>query len=109
MITGLHTFASAKPLRALERPATVMYTLGCFFASYLYGLRCGSNPHLKELQKTGRGLVGGSNSHLTGNSIGLARQHDGQTRYLHGLLNLLTMSQIALRAHENNNKRSRHG
>ena len=35
MITGVTTFASAKPLRAFERPATVMYTLGCFLASYL--------------------------------------------------------------------------
>lgn len=109
MITGLHTFASAKPLRALERPATVMYTLGCFFASYLCGSACGYYNYLKELQKTGRGLVGGSNSHLTGNSIGLARYRIRHTQYLHSLLNLLAMRQIALRAHENNNKRSRHG
>lgn len=51
MITGLHTFASAKPLRALERPATVMYTLGCFFASYLCGSACGYYNYLKELRR----------------------------------------------------------
>ena len=36
MITGVSTLASTMPLRAFERPVTVMYTFGTDRASYFY-------------------------------------------------------------------------